>query len=76
MDQLEMDPDAPRERARVLLVEGSFMKKVSMGSHRGLGGGGSTEVPAVLLIGYANDMAYFDSKVADFEDLLSRLWIR
>ena len=78
LDQLELDPNAPRRKARVVLFD-RFHKRIRLDSDgRHLLGqdGGVVKLPAVLAVGYANDLSTFDTHAADFDDLARRLWIK
>lgn len=58
VDQLQLDPNAPRTRVEMVLVRTPFYKTLQNGTE--------FQVPAYLLIGYANDAAAFDSQLATF----------
>lgn len=77
LNQLELDPNAPRQRTRIVMVKGQFDKPIAFGKGMRISSSLSADrVPAVLLLGYANDAAEFDAHAADFQGLLTRLWIR
>jgi hypothetical protein len=75
LNRLELDPQAPRTRVTVILIEGAFDKHMELIGGSLTGGGGAT-VPALLLLGYANDAGVFEAHLPDFNELLTRLWIR
>jgi hypothetical protein len=63
MDQLQLDPKAPRSRIRAV-----FVKDL----HRNLGPR-LNRVPAYLLVAYESSDGHFDAVVPDYEGLLSRI---
>jgi hypothetical protein len=65
LDQLEHDPNAPRETVEVVIVKGPFQIQ-TIGTARGA-------VPAVLVLGYANGAAEFDKLYPDFTWLLQNV---
>jgi hypothetical protein len=65
LDQLEHDANAPRTQAEIILVNVVHKKKAR--------GRNVSHVPALFLLGYANDAAMFDSHYPDFRDLVERI---
>jgi hypothetical protein len=64
VDQLQLNPDAPRTRMRIVFVQASLFKSFV-----------KPEIvsPAFLFVGYSSDERSFDKGVRDYEDLLSRV---
>lgn len=65
LDQLEHDANAPRTQAEIILVNVVHKKKAR--------GRNVSHVPALFLLGYANDAAMFDTHYPDFRDLVDRI---
>lgn len=65
VDQLELDPNAPRTRVEMVLVRTRFVKTLHNGQ--------TFRAPAYLLIGYSNDAVRFDSQLADFRRFASQI---
>jgi hypothetical protein len=70
LDQLELDANAPRTRARIVLVA-IWFRKVLIGG----GTSGDFEVPGYLMIGYANDAAHFNALAPTFDAFLKQVAI-
>lgn len=58
LDQLELDENAPRTRAEIVLVKTRFRKAIKDGP--------VFDVPAYLLLGYSNDEAAFEEHIGTF----------
>lgn len=58
LDQLQMNPNAPRTRVEIVLAQTNFAKS--------LGGSQRFRVPGYLLAGYSNDAGAFDEQLATF----------
>lgn len=58
LDQLEMDPNAPRTRAEIVLAQTNFVKTVDFAQ--------TFQVPGYLLVGYSNDASRFDEHLGTF----------
>jgi hypothetical protein len=72
MDQLEMNPNAPRTRVRAVFIQAPVTKKTPPpGEYADV----SAEFAACLFVGYANSAESFDRLTPAFDDFLSRLEI-
>ena len=70
LDQLQLDPQAPRTRIRATFIE-IPTKKILTSSRRVR----RPAVPAVLFVGYSAVSGAFDSQIPALEDLLARIHI-
>jgi hypothetical protein len=70
LDQLQLDPQAPRTRIRAMFIV-TRTKKTLGGTRRVR----RPAVPAVLFVGYSAVAGTFDSQIPVLEDLLARIHI-
>jgi hypothetical protein len=66
LDQLQLDPNAPRTRARIVLVKAGLRKSILHSQNL-------QRVAAYLMLGYLNDAARFADEAAAFDSLVQRV---
>ena len=67
LDQLELDPNAPRTRVDLVLARTNFRKVLDNST--------PFEVPAYLLVAYANDAEHFESQLDTFRAFVRQIEI-
>lgn len=65
LNQLEADENAPRTRVRIVMVDAGLMTELK--------GAYPPEIPAYLLLGYANDADRFEAHATVFRDFVERV---
>ncbi len=73
LDQLQLDPNAPRVRVRALFIVAPLQKELRT-LIPGDAGGGKT--PAVLFVGASTNAKDFDSQNSVLDDFAKRITIR
>jgi hypothetical protein len=68
LDQLQVDPNAPRSRVQAYFVAAPVAKEMS-------GSSGNWRVAACVFLGLVAPADRFDAVVPDFASLVSRMWI-